>query len=345
MTDFNLIANELATRGWVSKQGSGDHIMFSHPEKKGTLIVSKSLSSSNRSYKNMLATIRRYEPDFMRKVVKKKTDVEEQPKEPSLKIEPPVESKPLRPLKDYEWLHAGVKVVMAIDPDVVWTVQSVDSPDQTTVCKDSDLLTLEHQGETILATIADVDAVETRECMCCHRQRPINHFSTKFKQGSVKLNYCRECIDTKAFLKMDEKLAVSPNVTSKTKSADMPENKKQSQQSMPQNDLKQCDSIELMEELARRGMVVAGPNGEISVRASTVTDVFLESLPPEKRTRLLLEHDYLVPDDANFVGKEDREVFGSLKKSFAYQELQSRGYKITVRRERIVYDILSDEDE
>ena len=62
MTDYQKIETELIRLGWTKRQGNGDHVKFTKPDVPHIISVSRAISSGGRSYNNMLADIRRWEP-------------------------------------------------------------------------------------------------------------------------------------------------------------------------------------------------------------------------------------------------------------------------------------------
>ncbi len=79
---------------------------------------------------------------------------------------------------------------------------------------------------------------------------------------------------------------------------------------------------------------------------------FVRSLRPQPRWKpseeLMKEHGIIevaVPEEekVSFEGKDDNTVYADLQQAPAFQELKERGYKCSLKRQRVVYDTLGDE--
>lgn len=200
MTEFNRIKGELCSLGYETRQGKGDHVIFTK-EGRQDIIIAMSVSSGNRGWQNCLADIRRKEPEFrMGRPAAKKTEpeTEERPALPESSFQETT-ARPASPadrnfIRSHAWIRTGTEVTMRDGDDSVFTVTSIDSDDGKTIRSEDDILHLRGKdGRSTEVFPEEVDAAKVRKCIRCGCYRPLNWYGSWYK-SEEKQNTCRECL-------------------------------------------------------------------------------------------------------------------------------------------------------
>lgn len=203
MTEYTKIHNELKLLGWTPEQGKGDHIIFRKAGKEN-IVVSMQVSDASRAFKNCLADIRSKEPDFRLGKPSRKKGLQAQEDTGNIPADSELEmTAPMAPetkqydrafVRNYKWISAGTKVVMAENAGEIYTVTGIESSDGRNVLEDTDIIhLLSETGAETQVFPEDIDCASQRKCTVCGQYRPMNWFGTWYKTEE-KRNTCRECL-------------------------------------------------------------------------------------------------------------------------------------------------------
>lgn len=209
MSEYEKIRKHAEERGWTYESAAGDHMKFYPPPelgRNGYVVVSVSVNSNNRSFKNSVSEFRKFDKGFMRTQGKTKPpapeaaaahaepapDTEQSLQIPNTNFMKP-EDKTI--YKKYSWLQVGTKVRTRSGKGQKspYTVMEIHSPDGKRVWDESDIVILKDAPEKEHMA-GDLDAWETRKCQACGRDLPVNHFNLNAK-GARKKFTCLGCME------------------------------------------------------------------------------------------------------------------------------------------------------
>lgn len=206
MREFDKLKNYAEKNGWSITHCSGDHYKFYPPSdlnKKGFVTVNESLSSNNRSFNNMIGQFRKFDKNFMRqeqhiKKQEKETPepITEQPVNETTVINTNMKPEDKTIYKQYSWLQKGTKVRIRNNESQTTPaiVTEIHSADKKRVWDTTDIIVLKINNTTTDEMAGDLDAWETRKCMECGQDKPLNHFKTTSKT-LTKQYTCNECLN------------------------------------------------------------------------------------------------------------------------------------------------------